>query len=822
MMEHLRRPPSYSIALLSATALAYEILLTRLFSIIQWHHFAYMIISLALLGYGASGTFLSLTAHRLLPRFSLAYLGNVALFGLSAVGCYLIAQQVSFNPEEILWDVHQLLRLMLIYLMLALPFFFVANAIGLALTHYRGEINRVYAADLLGAGIGSVGIVVLLFLVFPNTALQILGTLGLAAAALAAWELKIQPRRLSLVLVLLAFIPLMLPAGWMALAISPYKGMSQALQITGTRIIDEESSPLGLISVMESPLVPLRDAPGLSLNASSEPPAQLGVFTDADAMTAITAHTDDRERLAYLDQVTSALPYHLKKPEKVLILGAGGGAEVLQAKYHGAGHIDAVELNPQIVNLVREKYKVFDGDLYTAANVDVHIAEARGFVSGSKEHYDLIQIALLDSFGASSAGLYSLSENYLYTVQALQEYIAHLSPGGVLAISRWINLPPRDTLKLFATAVEALRQSGVDAPGKRLVLIRGWQTGTLLVKNSPFNENEIHNIKKFCNARSFDTAYYPGITIAEANRYNVLAEPYFFQGAQALLGDDAAGYFQNYKFDLRPASDDRPYFFHFFKWGVLSEILALRGQGGMPLLEWGYLILIATLIQAFIASLVLILLPLWLSRRLLNNETGNISRSRISGYFFALGLGFLFIEIAFIQKFILFLHHPLYATATVLASFLLFAGIGSAWSQRYASSPSYKIGVYGAVTGIVSVGVVYLLALGPLFSLLNWLPTFVKLVISAILIAPLAFCMGMPFPLGLARLGKTAPAFIPWVWGVNGCASVLSAVLATILAIHFGFSVVVILALMLYGMAMLVFNGGWGEEKKPGSEQSFG
>jgi hypothetical protein len=811
MMENKKPPPFYSIALLSAASLAYEVLLMRLFSIIQWHHFAYMIISLALLGYGASGTFLSLTAHRLLPRFPLAYLTNVAMFGLSAVGCYLIAQQVSFNPEEILWDLNQPLRLLLIYLVLTLPFFFVANGIGLALTHYRGEITRVYAADLLGASIGSLSIVLLLFLVFPATALQILGTLGFAAAALASWELKYQPRRIALVLILLSFTSLMLPAGWLALAISPYKGMNQSLQISGTRIIDEYFSPLGLISVMESSQIPLRHAPGLSLNASGEPPSQLGVFTDADAMTVITAHTDERDKLAYLDQVTSALPYHIYKPEKILILGAGGGAEVLQANYHGTGHIDAVELNPQIIDLVREKYKDFAGELYTAANVDVHIAEARGFVSGSAERYDLIQIALLDSFGASSAGLYSLSENYLYTVQALQEYLARLSPGGMLAISRWIKLPPRDTLKLFATAVEALRQSGIDEPGNRLVLIRGWQTSTLLVKNSPFSEKEIHGIKKFCEARSFDTAYYPGITAAETNRYNVLAEPYFFQGAQALLSDEAETYLKNYKFNLQPASDDQPYFFHFFKWGAVNEILGLRGQGGMPLLEWGYLILIATLIQALIASVVLILLPLLLSRRLLN-KTKNISRSRISGYFIALGLAFLFLEIAFIQKFILFLHHPLYATAMVLASFLLFAGLGSAWSQRYANPQSDKNGVKGAVTGIITVGLLYLLALGPLFSMLNWLPIFVKVVISVLLIAPLAFCMGMPFPLGMARLGKAAPAFIPWVWGVNGCASVLSAVIATILAIHFGFTVVVILALMLYGMAMLVFNGGWGKE----------
>ena len=499
----------------------------------------------------------------------------------------------------------------------------------------------------------------------------------------------------------------------------------------------------------------------------------------------------------------------MNKPEKVLILGAGGGAEVLQANYHGAGHIDAVELNPQIVDLVAEKYRDFTGGIYRTENIDLHIAEAREYVSGSKQRFDLIQIASMDPFGASSVGLYSLSENYLYTVQALQEYLAHLDHNGILAISRWIKLPPRDTLKLFATAVDALRQSGNNEPDKSLILIRGWQTSTLLVKNGRFSDEEINKLKNFCQARSFDTAYYPGITAAEANLYNILAEPYFLEGALALLGDRAESYMQNYKFNLQPATDNRPYFFHYFKWGVLNEILALRGQGGMPLLEWGYLILIATLIQAVFAGLVLILLPLFFTRRTLKKGIMPISRGRVGGYFFLLGLAFLFIEIAFIQKFILFLHHPLYAVAVVLASFLLFAGLGSAWSQGQAQSQSYQFGVTRAVTGIVILGLLYLLLLGSLFSMLNWLPTTVKVIICITLIAPLGFCMGIPFPLGLARLGDLAPGLIPWVWGVNGCASVLSAVLASLIAIHFGFSMVVLLALVLYVLAMLIFNAGW-------------
>ncbi len=811
-MEKKSRPPCYSIALLSATSLAYEVLLIRLFSIIQWHHFAYMIISLALLGYGVSGTFLSLTSSRLLPRFPKAYIVNVILFGLSTVGCFLMAQNISFNPEEILWDAGQPLRLLLIYLLLTLPFFFVANSIGLTLARYGSEISRVYASDLMGASMGSLGVILLLFLVFPSTALQVLGTMAIVAAALAWWEMKLHPRPVAFVLILFSFISLLLPASLMKPVVSPFKGLNQMLNISGTRIVEEISSPLGLISILESPMVPLRHVPGLSLNATDEPLPQLGLFTDADAMTVITAHPKSREKLAYLDQTSSALPYHLFKQEKILILGAGGGSDILQANYHGVEQIDAVELNPQIIELVQEKYKEFSGQIYSAPNVNIHIAEARGYVSGSRESYDLIQVALLDSFGASSAGLYALSENYLYTVEALQEYVNHLSVEGMLAISRWIKLPPRDTLKLFATAVEALRQSGIDDPEKRLVLIRGWQTSTLLVKNSPFTTEEMVRMKKFCRERSFDLAYYPGITKAETNRYNILQEPYFYLAARALLSNDSESYIQNYKFNLHPATDDRPYFSHFFRWETLSEILSLRGQGGMPLLEWGYLMLIATLIQALVASLVLIFLPLLLFRRKSGYVPPKISRSRVGGYFFVLGLAFLFIEIAFIQKFILFLHHPLYATATVLASFLLFAGLGSAWSRRYANSDTYKTGVKLSVTAIVLVGLLYLIVLGPIFSLLGWMPAMIKILLSVLLIAPLAFSMGMPFPLGLARLGKVAPGFIPWVWGVNGCASVLSAVLATILAIHFGFMVVVFSALILYCLAMISFQKGWGDQ----------
>jgi hypothetical protein len=771
----------------------------RLFSVIQWHHFAYMMISLALLGYGVSGAFLMIFQRALLQRFATAYTTNLALFGISSVGIFLIAQRIPFNAEEVLWNTQQAVWLLCTYLLLAIPFFFAANAIGLALIYYRDRLSRIYAADLVGAGLGSIAVIALLFAVRPSQALTVLGLSGICAALLSGWEL--QQKRTAVRLLPLAAVLLLIPTGWNQLEISPYKGLSQTLLIKDTRIIAERSSPLGLLSVVESPTIPLRQAPGLSLNATSEPPAQLGVFTDGDGLSVINRYNGDKDSLAYLDQLSSALPYHIRPVSRALILGAGGGSGGLQALYHDSKNIDAVELNPQFARLVTEDYADFAGHLYQLPGVSLHVAEARSFANGSPGNYDLIQVSLLDSFSASASGQHALSENHLYTIEALSELLQKLAKDGMLSITRWIKLPPRDTLKLFATGVAALNSNGVDAPGQQLIMIRGWQTSTLLIKNGAVNAQDIERVREFCKARSFDVAYYPGISPEETNRYNRLREAWFHDASQALLGEQSERFLDNYKFNLRPSTDDQPYFFHFFKWRTLTEILQLRERGGAPLADAGYLVLIATLVQAAIVSLLLILLPIWVYQRRHNTTGHAVNRWAVIGYFFILGLAFLFIEIAFIQKLLLFLHHPLYAVAVVLSSFLVFSGLGSAWLGRVSSDNPARL-LTLAVTAILFFGTVYLLSLDTVTDKLSGLPDIIRILISAALIAPLAFFMGIPFPLGLGRLAECAPGLIPWAWAINGCASVISAVLATLLAIHLGFSTVIAAALALYALAL--------------------
>ncbi|MEE4217606.1 MAG: hypothetical protein V2I48_08360 [Xanthomonadales bacterium] len=788
----------YAVLLVSTAAIAYEILLMRMLSIVQWHHFAWMVISLALLGYGASGTAIAVGRRWLEPRFEEAFAASAFLFSVTMVVCWVLAQRVPFNALEVVWERRQLLLLGGMYLLFMVPFFFAAACIGLVFTFRGGMAGRVYLFDLLGAGAGALLVIAQLFAVRPSQALVLQSALALCAASIG-------PRRPAQRLVALTWAAALvaaLPTGLLEPRLSEFKSLSRTLQIVDSRVVVERSSPLGLVTVVQSPRVPFRHAPGLSIATQHLPPEQLAVFRDGDGMSVISRWNGNAAPPAYLGDMTSALPYHLLNSPRVLVLGAGTGSDVLQALYHSASTVDAVELDPQMTRLARKPYADFSGGLFDRPEVRLHIGEARGFAARSRGRYDLVQIGLLDSFAVSGSGVQALNENYLYTVEAMREYLRLLEPGGVLAVTRWLKIPPRDSLKLVNTIARALRANGVAEPGARLAVIRGWNTVTLLVKNGPMDDSDIVAVKDFASRRSFDTVYYPSMPPDRANRYNRLDSPWFHEGVQALLGPGAREFERRYKFNIQAATDERPYFFNFFRWPVFFEALALRGRGGAALVEWGYLVPAATLVQAVLAGFLLILLPLLLARR---RWPGGMGR-RAGGYFFLLGLAFLFVEIAFIQKFTLFLSHPLYAVAVVLAGFLVFAGAGSGLSGLLAQKAAVmgRSPVHIAVAGIVVISLAYVLFLPSLFAAWIGFTDVARAGLSLLLIAPLALFMGMPFPLGLKQLAGKGPAFIPWAWGINGFASIISAALATLLAIEFGFTAVLLLALVFYvGAALL-------------------
>lgn len=843
------KPPLLSLGLISATALAYEILLMRLFSIIQWHHFAYMIISLALLGYGISGTLISLLQTTLLkPQrcwFHITYPLFLFLFSLSSFGCFFLAQSIPFNPEAILWDTQQIWNLLGIFLLLSTPFILAASAICLVFIHYPNQIAKIYSMDLIGAGLGSIGVILLLFIVLPITALLIISLIGLLATLIALYEtqhlsfqqfwkkqfLKLDATNTFTVVIILTGLFFITSIPYLQLNLSPYKDLSKVLNISGMRVIEQKSSPLGLLSIVESPLFPFRHAPGLSLHNDQEPLEQLGLFSDAANMTAITQYPDDLKKLSYLDQLTSALPYHLNKIDQLLIVGVGGGSDILQAQFHNTAKIDAIELNPQIIELLSNQFATYSGRIYSQENITIHSGDVRGFLSQTENstahNYDLIQIALMDSFNASASGLYALNESYLYTIEALQTYIKHLNPEGYLAISRWIKTPPRDAIKMFATAISALEQNQIQSTAHHLVLIRGWQTSTLLVKKTPFKPSEIESLKQFCQARAFDVVWYPGIKASETNQFNRFREAYFYQASKALLNnmDSRQQFLADYKYNVYPANDDKPFFHHFFKWTIVKELVSLREQGGLVLVEMGYIVLFVTLILAIVSSIILIILPLivfhFRSKTTSEFSLSTFEHLHLFIYFFSIGLAFLFIEIAMMQKFILFLYHPIYSIPVVLSSFMIFAGLGSTWTKHFLVHFTPMQILLRAIIGIVFIGLFYSYFLSSIFTMMASYPIAVKILLTLLLIAPLALCMGMPFPLALGVLSKTNQSgtsntsFIPWAWGINGCASVISAVLASLLAISFGFNQVIIFGLGLYLLCLIIFTHApfKGEEK---------
>ncbi len=796
-----------SIALLAGSIIAYEITLMRLFSIAQWHHFAYMIISMALLGFGASGTVISIAQHWLVPRFHTVYMISGLIYSISIVGCYTLHQYVPFNPLRLVWQPSQTLSLFALYLILSLPFFFGAACIGMALLQFTAKVNRLYFFDLFGSGLGALGIISTMYVIPPAQNLTVLSTIGFCSILIANLG---RLRELVLITGIAGASIGYFLLSPISIKISPYKGLSSTLNFPDAEILSDAYSPLGMLHVVRS--ASIRAAPGLSLGSLHLTPPQLGLFTDADAMTAITNFRGDLSKLAYLADTTSALAYHLIEAPHVLVLGAGGGGDVLNALYHNAAFVDAVELNPQVIDLVKEEHGDFAGGVYAEDSiypVRVHIAEARGFVRSAAKKYDLIQIALLDSVSASAAGTHALSESYLYTVEAISDLFQHLNPDGMVSITRWLKAPPRDMIRLFATAVEALERIEGGVPAQQLAMIRGWRTGTLLIKNGRLHPEDGAAIQRFCHERSFDTAYYPQMSESEANRYNQLAEPIYFRAAQAILSGNRTQFYRQYPFDIRPATDNRPYFFQFLRINSLIQMVRTIGRNAIPFIEWGYLLLIATLIQAVLAGLILILAPLFFLRhrlkRSINESDFAHSPICIFAYFLSLGFGFMFIEMAFIQKFLLLLADPTYSVAVVLCAFLVFAGLGSLFSPKL-TTVIERVGLLprqpkpiSIAIGILSlIAVLYIQLLPPIFRSFLASPDNLKIIVSIGLIAPLAFFMGMPFPLGIDLLRRRHPDLIAWAWGINGYASVVSVILSTCLAIAFGFNTVILLAIGVY------------------------
>jgi hypothetical protein len=826
------------IFLLSVSTLALQALFTRLFSISLWYHFAFMIVSIALLGFGASGTYLSIFISnnsnnekqtntiflknntvnenpKNEKRISLKSKYNLSLFSflfsLTTILGYLIFNLVPFDSYRIAWEKIQFLYLFIWYLGLTAPFFFSGVCLGILLSLKLEKVHEVYFYNLIGSSIGSFFIVLTIPFFGGEKLVLIIAGLGIIASILFLPKYNTNFKKYKLVgfisFILIILLIIFTPK-FFQIRMAPQKTLSQLKQFSGSKIILTRWNAFSKVDVIESDKI--HSAPGLSLKYPITIPKQMGVTTDGNDISPITFYDETKNTTDFLNYLPSCIAYMLKPDSKVVLLNPNGNLDILSALQHNCKEIVVVEENPILTNLLKEDFKDFSGNILDLPNVKVINEKGRNFISASKQKFDLVFLCLDDSYKAVTAGTYSLGENYKYTVEAIKQYYNHLENDGILCISRWLQLPPSESLKIFSTILASLDELEIKNPNERVVAIRTFSTSFIMVKNGKFSGDEKDKIRDFCDKMGFDLIYYDDIRFDEVNKNIKMVEPHYYEAFSKITSASREDFISEYEFDIRPVTDNRPFFFHFFKASHLPKILAFYGKTWLPFGGSGYLILFVLLIFAILLSIILIIIPLIIrSKRFKpkvhkgllssNKFRQGIFRWIIFIYFFSIGIGYLFIEIPLMQKFILYLGHPIYSISTVLFSILFFSGLGSLYLGKNTKYFSVKIGVL-----LILILLLLFVSLILLKNLMIY-PFYVRLLSCLLILAPIGFLMGAPFPMGIRFTSEISSELIPWAWSINGFASVISSIFATIFAISWGFNSVLIMSFFAYLLALISF-----------------
>lgn len=803
------RPAAISLFLLSAAALTFEVNLTRLFSVAQFYHFAFMVVSIALLGYGASGTFLTLfpTLGQHNPPRIVGWLSLAA--GLSMLVAYLLTNHLPFDSFSLAWDRRQVFILLAHYLALSLPFFFCGLATSLLLSTWPQGAGRTYAVSLFGSAAGC-----LIALLAPGR-LASEGTvvLSIALAGLAGLQTVLPSssthHRSSHFLAVLSMTLLLISGFELAprlagrpglplfeLRLSPYKSISYALQQPGAELILQRWNSYSRVDVVRSPGI--HSLPGLSYRYLGALPPEDGLLVDGDDLSPLLSFAAEPalasgEAPGFTGYLPAGAAFRLRPQANVLVLEPRGGVDIVTAIAQGARQVTAVEVNPLIIAAAPQ--------IYTRPRVRAVAASDRSYLRRSKETYDLVLLSLASSYHPVRSGAYSLGEDYRYTVEAFVDMLAHLEPQGLLVVTRWLQNPPSEELRTFALAVTALEQSGADSR-QGIVALRGYNTATLYVKKSGFTHVELTALRAFAREMAFDLVFAPDIHPEEVNRFNILPEPVYYRAFNALQSATPRhDFYATYPFEVSPPTDDRPFFGHYFKWSQTGRVLAEVGKSWQPFGGAGYFVILALLALAILTSAVLILLPAAVTRRdtsMQNDKTGQLGARPgwlpALCYFGLIGLAYLLVEIPLIQRFILVLDQPAYAVTTVLFALLFFSGLGSRWNERF------PLRLVLPLLALLLIGLPQLLH--PLFDWMLGLPPTIRLGLAVGMLAVPGFLMGIPLPAGIRWLKTEVPgAPVAWVWAVNGSASVIASVLAALLALSFGFTAVLRLGALCYAAA---------------------
>jgi hypothetical protein len=803
---------SAGLLLVSAASLTFQINLTRLFSVSQFYHFAFMAVSIALLGMGASGTVLALRKEKPNRCNSRNYQWLALASGLSMLGAYLLVNQVPFDSFSMFVNPIQILILLLHYAALASPFFFTGMTIGMLLRESSTASGEVYAVNLVGSALGCLAAVIIPSWVGPVGTV----TFSAAIASLAGLCFLLErnqtplgpiqwrdtlPGALSTILAIGSLLMTVqthsgqVPDS-LEVHISPYKSIAYALQNPDAEVISTRWNNISKVQVVRSPS--LHSVPGLSYRYLEPLPQVDALFVDGGNMTPILPPEAEVQFAEYLP---AAIAFQLRPAAHVLILEPRGGLDIQAALGLGAGQVTAVEGNPLIVAAAPAAYQ--------HPQVTWVPSSGRSYLRTAQGRYDIIQLPLTDSYQPVGSGAYSLGEDYRFTVEAFQDMLAGLQPDGLLVITRWLQEVPSEWLRVFTLAVTALERMGMD-PGMQIIALRGYNTGTLLVKNGAFTPAEVDLVRQFAAEKAFDLVFAPNLEPTEVNRFNILPEPVYHRAfTQFLAADPHSDFYRAYPFAVEPPTDDHPFFNHYFKWSQLGEILRTLGITWQPFGGAGYLVILVIFALAVLLSGVMILLPAAWVRQ---GRTQTAPR-RIPTYFAMIGFAFMLVEIPLIQRFILLLDQPTYALAAVLFGILLFSGLGSRFG-------SHEFKLSHALIALCSLLLIYSLVLPSLLHAALGLSLPWRLLITLLLIAPLGFLMGIPFPSGLAWMHRALAReevsvrrwMVAWIWAVNGASSVLASILASLLALSFGFNATFALGMGCYALAWLLSRGKSGKK----------
>ncbi|MBU0707516.1 class I SAM-dependent methyltransferase [Patescibacteria group bacterium] len=744
-----------------------EVAITRILSVILFYHFAFLVVSLALLGISISGFYVYLFPKTFSQDKVKTQLPLSALL-FSIFSAVLIISISLFDLES----VYPIAGLTLI------PFFFGGLCLSLILKHFAKQVSRLYFFDLLGSGIGCILVIFVLNVIRASSVILLVASI----IALTAWifstlDDSLKKIKQAYVWVLLTLLFLTLINSVSPLFIIDYSKGFLEKQVSDHVEFDKWNSFSRVIVYSREDNKYIKK-----------------ILIDNSASTTLT-YLQDINNLDSLKKKITNLPFELRKFDKTLILGPGGGQDILTALVYGNADITGVEINPIIVNdIVKGKYQYYAGDLFNYPGVKVVVDEGRSFLERDNNKYDLIQNTFVDTWAASSAGAYALSENNLYTVEAFMTYFEHLQSDGMLAFTRWWTEQPRESLRVVSLAIEALAQLGISDPSNHIMIVgkrdfdgSGNHVATMLFKKTPFSQEEILLSEQWGTELGYESIYSP------ENKNN----PIF---TELIETNDRNTFYQNYPYDIRPVTDNRPFFFNtqwlkdWHKDIVINEG-ASEVHAGTKNLYNLFIILIGSVV-------LLVFLPLLLYRRY-DVFSGSSGTGRVLTYFVLLGLGFLTVEIFLMQKLVLFLGHPVYSLSVVLFSLLVFGGIGS-FISGFIKYESIVSRLRIIMTALIIIFITYLFLLPIIIDIFLQSTQILRFAVSLLILLPLGVLIGMPFPLGIKLVNQSHNKLIPWIWGLNGGASVLGSVLAFILSINFGFNLTLIVGAGFYLLALVM------------------